>query len=43
MDSLHFTPNTFPVTIAAGGNQILDITFAPTSTGLKTANLTFTT
>ncbi len=36
-----FAPNTFPVTIAAGGNQIFDITFTPTSTGLKTANLTF--
>src|SRR3972149_9090476 len=37
-----FSPNTFPITIIPGGNQILDITFAPTSTGLKTADLTFT-
>ncbi len=37
-----FTPNTFPITIIPGGSQILDITFAPTSTGLKTADLTIT-
>ena len=37
-----FTPNTFPDTIAAGGNQVFNVTFTPTSTGLKTANLSFT-
>ena len=37
-----FTPNTFPDTIAAGGNQVFNVTFTPTSTGLKTANLTIT-
>ena len=24
-----FTPNTFPITILAGGNQIIDVTFTP--------------
>ncbi len=37
-----FTPNIFPIIIAQGGNQVFDITFTPTSTGLKTANLIFT-
>ena len=37
-----FTPNTFPDTIAAGGNQVFNVTFTPTSTGLKTADLTIT-
>jgi hypothetical protein len=35
-------PHTFPITIAAGsGTYNFDVTFAPTSAGLKTANLTF--
>ena len=37
-----FTPNTFPVTIAPGGNQVFDITFTPATSGLKTADLTIT-
>ncbi|HLG31817.1 MAG TPA: choice-of-anchor D domain-containing protein [Ignavibacteriaceae bacterium] len=37
-----FTPNTFPITIGPGLNQVFDITFAPTSPGLKTADITFT-
>jgi hypothetical protein len=37
-----FTPNTFPVTIASGGNQVFDVTFTPATTGLKTGSLTFT-
>ena len=37
-----FTPNTFPITIAAGGSQIFDVIFSPASTGLKTADLTIT-
>ncbi len=36
-----FSPNSFPITIAAGDNQVFDVTFAPTSEGSKTANLTF--
>ena len=37
-----FTPNTFPVTITPGGSQVFDVTYAPASVGLTTANLTFT-
>ena len=37
-----FTPNTFPITILPGGNQILEITYTPTVTGLTTSDLTFT-
>ncbi len=37
-----FTPNAFPITILPGGNQIFDVTFSPTSGGLKTGNLVFT-
>ena len=37
-----FSPNTFPITITAGGNQIIDVTFTPTATGLLTGSLTFT-
>jgi HYDIN/CFA65/VesB-like, Ig-like domain/Abnormal spindle-like microcephaly-assoc'd, ASPM-SPD-2-Hydin/Secretion system C-terminal sorting domain len=37
-----FSPNTFPITIIPGGNQILDITFAPTVVGLNTDSLVFT-
>ena len=36
-----FTPAA-PVTIIPGGNQIFNVTFTPTSAGLKTGNLTFT-
>lgn len=36
-----FSPNTFPITIAAGGDQVFDVTFAPTSGGLHSANLSF--
>ncbi len=31
----------FPISIAAGGNQVINVTFSPTSSGNKTANLTF--
>ena len=37
-----FSPNTFPITIAAGNNQVFDVTFAPTSGGPHSATLTFT-
>ena len=37
-----FTPNAFPVNIAAGGNQVFVVTFTPTAAGTVNANLTFT-
>jgi hypothetical protein len=37
-----FTPNTFPITVAAGGTQVFSVTFLPTSLGTKTATLSFT-
>ncbi len=37
-----FTPNTFPVTILPGGNQLVDITFTPTGVGANTDTLFFT-
>ena len=37
-----FTPNTFPITITPGGNQVFDVTFAPESAGLVNASLTLT-
>ncbi len=37
-----FTPNAFPITIAAGLNQVFDVTFAPVAAGAYTADLTFT-
>ena len=37
-----FTPGTFPINIAAGGNQVFDVTFAPAAIGTYTADLTFT-
>ena len=37
-----FTPNAFPVNIAAGGNQVFVVTFTPTAAGPVNANLTFT-
>ena len=37
-----FSPNTFPITILAGGNQILDVTFTPSGVGLNTDSLVFT-
>ena len=37
-----FSPNTFPITITAGGNQVIDVTFTPAGTGLLTGSLTFT-
>ncbi len=37
-----FFPNSFPITISAGNDQIFDITFTPTSTGNRTATLEFT-
>ncbi len=36
-----FAPNTFPVTILPGGNQIFNVTFTPTAAGLTTGSLTF--
>ena len=37
-----FIPNTFPVTIAAGDSQSVDVTFTPTITGLTAGQLTIT-
>jgi hypothetical protein len=37
-----FTPNTFPITVTPGNNQVFDVTFAPTAIGTYTADLTFT-
>ena len=37
-----FTPSAFPINIAAGGNQIFDVTFAPAAIGSYPADLTFT-
>ena len=37
-----FTPNAFPVNIAAGGNSVFVVTFTPTAAGTVNANLTFT-
>lgn len=37
-----FSPSVFPITIAAGGNQVFNVTFAPTATGPQAASLTFT-
>jgi hypothetical protein len=37
-----FTPNVFPINIAAGANQVFDVTFAPAAIGSYNANLTFT-
>ncbi|MBK9099346.1 MAG: choice-of-anchor D domain-containing protein [bacterium] len=37
-----FSPNVFPITILAGGSQIVDVTFTPTATGLLTGDLTIT-
>jgi hypothetical protein len=37
-----FTPNVFPITIPAGGNQVFNVTFTPTAAGPQSANLTFT-
>jgi hypothetical protein len=36
-----FTPNAFPVNIAAGGNQVFVVTFTPGAAGTFNANLTF--
>jgi hypothetical protein len=37
-----FAPNTFPIIVPAGGNQVFNVTFLPTSLGTHAANLTFT-
>jgi hypothetical protein len=37
-----FAPNTFPVAIAAGGNQVFNVTFTPTANGPQNGTLTFT-
>ncbi|MCC6254616.1 MAG: choice-of-anchor D domain-containing protein [Ignavibacteriaceae bacterium] len=37
-----FTPNAFPVNIAAGGNSVFVVTFTPTAAATVNANLTFT-
>lgn len=37
-----FSPNTFPITVPIGGNQVLNVTFTPTVGGLTNAHLTFT-
>lgn len=36
-----FTPNAFPVNIAAGGNSVFVVTFTPAAAGTVNANLTF--
>ena len=36
-----YTPNTFPITITSGDSQVFSIQFSPTTTGLKTADITF--
>jgi hypothetical protein len=37
-----FSPNTFPISVPAGGNQVFDITFTPASLGSFSANIQFT-
>ena len=37
-----FAPNTFPITVTPGNDQIFDVTFTPSASGLQTATLTFT-
>ena len=37
-----FSPNTFPITILAGNNQVFDITFTPSAVGLNLDSLVFT-
>ena len=37
-----FAPNTFPVNVAAGGNAVFNVTFAPTAAGAVNGTLTFT-
>jgi hypothetical protein len=37
-----FTPNTFPISIPAGGNLVFNITFSPTTLGPFSANIVFT-
>jgi len=37
-----FAPSAFPITVPAGGNQIFNVTFSPTSLGSHPATLTFT-
>lgn len=36
-----FTPNTFPINVPAGGNQVFSVTFLPTSLGSFSATLAF--
>lgn len=36
-----FAPNTFPISIPAGGNQVFNVTFLPTSLGSFSAGLSF--
>ena len=37
-----FAPNAFDIIIPAGGNQVFNVTFTPTSLGAQPATLTFT-
>jgi len=37
-----FSPNTFPINIAAGGNAVFNVTFTPTADGVVNGNLSFT-
>lgn len=37
-----FVPNTFPIIVAPGGNQVFDVTFSPASLGNFSATLSFT-
>ena len=37
-----FAPNTFPITVTPGSDQIFTVTFAPTAAGVQTADFVFT-
>ena len=37
-----FTPNTFPMVIAVGANQVFNVTYTPTAIGSQSGTLTFT-
>ena len=39
--SITFVPNTFPVSVPAGGSEVFNVTFAPTVAGAVNGNLTF--
>jgi hypothetical protein len=37
-----FSPSTFPISVAAGGSQVINVTFTPTANGNQSGNLSFT-